>query len=1290
MLKQPKILLDTLKLYDKDHIPEKIIAEIKPYIEREDFSVKKVEAASVACRAICMWVHAMYQYYLVNAEVEPKRVVLRGAEAELEVVTIALNEAKEKMRAVEERLASLQAKFDALVSESESLKVGVEQCKVKLTRAEKLISGLGGEKERWISTVERLNSTYENIEGDVLIAAGTIAYLGAFTQQYRASLIDEWRVALTKCAVRFSESSSVLKTLGDAVQIRAWNIAGLPSDAVSVENGIIMSKARRWPLLIDPQQQANKFIKKLGAQKFENGMDVVKLTDKNFVQTFENCIRFGKWILLEDVGEEVDPALEPILLQQIINIKGAPHIKIGDATIPYNDQFHLYMTTKLPNPHYAPELQVKVTLLNFTLTRDGLTDQMLGTVVAKESPELEVKKNALVVQNARMKKQLLDLEDQILRLLAEAKGDILDDEQLIDTLASSKVTSEEVNKRVAEAEVVEKEIDLARAGYTVVAERASILYFAISDLSSIDPMYQYSLQWFVALFVSAIAQTPASNELSKRLRSLNDEFTRLLYENICRSLFEKHKLLFSFLLTVRIQQANRLINDVDWSFLVQGGASTKLKMNPAPHWTPENVWQLILALSDLRSFTGFEESFASELNTFQTYMNSADPYTSPLPDKWESNLDSFQKLLVLRCLRPDKMMPAIAQYVAATLGKEYVESPPFSLSHSFKDSNNQTPLIFVLSRGADPASALFAFAKEQGFHDKIVSISLGQGQGSIAARHIVDAQKKGHWVLLQNAHLALSWLPALEKICNDSATMDVHQDYRLWLTSMPAPAFPVSILQNGIKMTNEPPKGLRANLQRSYAAFSDASVDECTKPREFKKLLYAMCFFHAAILERRRFGPLGWNIAYQFTENDLTVCVGQLKEFINMYDDIPYKVIHFLTYDVNYGGRVTDDIDRRTMCAVLDDFINPNVMSDEYAFTSSGKYKSIPAGSIADYQSHIATLDARPAPEVFGMHDNADISSAQAETASILSTIQGLLPRQAAVAGKSREEMIEERVNQLAMELPAPFDLDDIAVRYPTDYNESINTVLLQEAARYNKLTGVVRSSLANLSKALRGQMVMTESLEQMSQSLYTNVVPDVWSAVAYPSLMPLQNWYNDLKQRLSFLKDWIDCGIPSVFWMSGLFFPQAFLTGTLQNYARKHGFPIDEIQFTFIVTKYRKASEVLQRPSDGIYVSGLSLQGCGWDEQAHSLCDSAAKELFVSFPIIHLLPQRIANGPGSVMTSREGIYRCPVYKILTRAGTLSTTGHSTNFVFFIDLPTNVDSAKWIKAGAALFCALAY
>ena len=241
-----------------------------------------------------------------------------------------------------------------------------------------------------------------------------------------------------------------------------------------------------------------------------------------------------------------------------------------------------------------------------------------------------------------------------------------------------------------------------------------------------------------------------------------------------------------------------------------------------------------------------------------------------------------------------------------------------------------------------PTSKLMQYATDSGYRDKTVSISLGQGQGPIAERHIAEGLRKGGWVVLQNCHLALSWLPTLERLLTELKADEIHADFRLWITSMPSPSFPVSILQNGVKVTNEPPKGLRANLTRSYHNMGESDVNATLKPMEYKKLLYALCFFHAVLLERKRYGSLGFNIPYFFNETDLSVCVSQLREFIDMYEEVPYQVIHFLTYDIHYGGRVTDDLDRRSVATILDDFINPRIMSDDYQFAPSSLAVSLP------------------------------------------------------------------------------------------------------------------------------------------------------------------------------------------------------------------------------------------------------------------------------------------------------------------------------------------------------------
>lgn len=196
--------------------------------------------------------------------------------------------------------------------------------------------------------------------------------------------------------------------------------------------------------------------------------------------------------------------------------------------------------------------------------------------------------------------------------------------------------------------------------------------------------------------------------------------------------------------------------------------------------------------------------------------------------------------------------------------------------------------------------------------------------------------------------------------------------------------------------------------------------------------------------------------------------------------------------------------------------------------------------------------------------------------------------------------------------------------------------------------------------------------------------VPDLWTAKAYPSLKPLSSWMSDLLERTKFINDWITRGKPPVFWISGFFFPQAFLTGTLQNYARKQAFPIDTVSFSFEVQDNRVESQIARGPEDGCYIKGLYMEGARWDTQNHSIGESQPKELFTEMPIIWLKPLQHRQAPAS------GFFDCPVYKTLTRAGTLSTTGHSTNFVLFIEIPSKKPQSHWISRGVALFTSLAF
>ncbi|BBN19721.1 hypothetical protein Mp_8g13060 [Marchantia polymorpha subsp. ruderalis] len=1282
--------------YNKDAITPQVQKKLQKYINDPLFIPEAVQKQSNAATSMCMWVRAMNVYADIAKVVAPKKAALNQAEAALKLAADTLAGKQKQLADVEAQVAKLKANLDVVQADMDKLKGQALLTENRLIRAGKLTSALGDEAVRWRETAAEIGEKRKLLVGDVFLCAVCISYYGAFSGPYRAALVASWIQRFKDEEIPVSDDCSLRGILATPVEVREWNIWGLPSDNVSVDNGILVTRGRRWPLMIDPQGQANSWIK---AMEAKNGLRVVRLSDSTLLRTLESSIRIGNPVLLEDIGDTLDPALEPILQKQVFEKKGRWLIRLGDTDVDYDPHFKLYMTTKLSNPHYLPEVCIKVTLVNFTVTMIGLEDQLLGDVVRKERADLEEQNDRLVVSISSDKKQLKDLEDKILRLLKESEGNILDDEVLINTLNNSKLTSGVIQGRVKQAEITEKEIKSAREEYRVVAKRGSILYFIISDLALIDSMYQYSLSYFAQLFNQCIDASPRSEVLEDRLQILIRYMTEFLYMSVSRGLFEEHKLTFSFLICTSIMKYMGEINQEDWVFFLIGGSDTVPEgalPNPDNRIIPDRVWVSIVKLEETRpeTFKKLTKDITSGWANWSQYFKTPEPHIFPLPGVWKEKLTPFQQLLLLKVMRGEKLVFGVNLFVTAHLGQKFVGSVPLQLEEIFKDTSCINPVIFILTTGADPSGMLQRFAEkmDRKAGDRLHMISLGQGQGPVAETLIMKSRKSGDWVCLQNCHLASSWMIPMERIIEKflPERADIHPDFRLWLTSFPSKDFPVPVLQNGIKLTNEPPKGVRANMLQSYTSISEQFLESCSKKAPWKKLVFGISFFHAVIQERRKFGPLGWNVKYDFNSSDLECALQTLIMFLEEQPDIPWPALLYVTGEINYGGRVTDDLDRRCLMSTLKLYYDPAVLSDTYTFTSTGLYKSPPEGEHGSYVEYIKSFPTAEGPDLFGMHENANLTFQHQESNKILTVVASIQPKASTGgAGKNVGVTILELAAKLLEGLPVPLRPEEATEHIPefgpTGQVNSLLVVLQQESERFNRLIKVMRSTLVELQRAIKGLVVMSAELEAMFNNFIANKVPELWNAVAYPSLKPLSSWILDHQKRMEFMRVWIHDGNPLCFWLPGFFFPQGFMTGALQNHARKYQIPIDTLNFGFKVMEYETGSDVKQAPEDGLYISGLYLDGARWDRKHKCLVEALPGEIYSPLPVVHFTPIVNYKPPTNE-------YQCPLYKTHVRAGVLTTTGASSNYILNVSLTIDPDTTPdfWVLQGIALLCQTPY
>ena len=562
----------------------------------------------------------------------------------------------------------------------------------------------------------------------------------------------------------------------------------------------------------------------------------------NWLQKVIFCIQMGGQLIIEAVGQEIDAIIDPVLSRAVIKRgRTAMIIKIGGEEIDYDPKFQLYLQSKLPNPHYRPEIAAQCTIINFIVTPEGLEDQILAMVVNVEKPELEMKKQELVRQQNDFKVTLSQLEDDLLTQLSAADpSTILDNIPLIEGLEKTKETSKEIAIQVAAAQKTEVEINTSRELYRPVAAEGSMLFFLIIQLCFIQHMYQYSLDAFVSFLLKAIDRTAPCEDLAERSKLLISMIRMTIFRWVNRGLFESHKLIFCSMLTFKLFSKGYLAEEYNpayFNFLLRAPMVIGAE-NPLSDWLPGKNWGLVLKLCELEGFDNFGTNMEKDApSRFKEWFNELVPEEVKLPLDWKK-LDSlpFQKLLVLRCLRPDRMCGALGDWIRNILpsGKDYMDCDGSSsfrvvLENSFADATTTTPIFFILSSGADPVKEVEAMGKAQvglQLGTNYWNVAMGQGQDVVAMAKLDIGHRDGHWVMLQNIHLMPKWCIELEKKLDVFAVENSHPNFRVFLSADPNNGIPIGILERSIKLTNEPPQGMLANLRRSFALFSKEDFED--------------------------------------------------------------------------------------------------------------------------------------------------------------------------------------------------------------------------------------------------------------------------------------------------------------------------------------------------------------------------------------------------------------------------------------------------------------------------------
>ncbi|KAG9396016.1 Dynein heavy chain and region D6 of dynein motor [Carpediemonas membranifera] len=1270
--------------FNPDTLTDSNVKKVRGFFNK-DFTPDKVMKKSRAAGGLLTWVNAMVNYHDVAKSVAPKQRKVAEMEKSLAAAEKELADTKAELEHLAKESARLKEELDKATAEQQELAAAAALMERRLNAAQRLLDGLGGERIRWTKDMEDLVASKDKLVADCLMTAAFLSYLGAFTFEFRTRVIEEWTTDMSDKALPLTEGFKVDQLLTTEVEIAQWASESLPGDELSIQNGTLTTRAGRWPLCIDPQMQAVTWIKR---KEEPNGLKIISFNDSDFLKQLEVAIQFGAPVLFENIDEYLDPVIDTVLEKNYTLIGNRKVIKLGDKDVDWDDSFRLYMTTKIANPQgYGPEVFGKTSIINYSVTEQGLADQLLNVTVELERADLEEQRKDLVQQMSENKQLLKELEDTLLRELANSTGNILDNDDLIGTLEETKAKATEISEKLDLATKTAEAIDKARAVYRPIAKRGATLFFVMNGLSNISPMYEYSLNSFLEVFINSLRQAEQDPNLQSRLVNIIDTLTVNVYDYTCTSLFEKHKLMFSFQMTCALLASDDKLNKANLDFLLKGNLSLEKSARTRPaSWIPDQGWEDLTRMTELSPrYEALLDHIEGNLAAWKEWTDLEKPEAATPPfvplasEEGPAELSKFECMLLLRCFRIDRVYHAVTDFVIDVMGERFVQPPVLDYENIFRQSSCFSPILFILSPGADPTTDIFKLGDKLGFSGpKLKYVSLGQGQGPIAEQYLETAIQRGQWIVLSNCHLLWRWLKALEKLLEKHPKP--HAQFRLWLTTDPTDKFPLGLLQRALKVVTEPPNGLKLNMRSSVARITDETLSESAHPA-FKPLVYDLCFFHAVVQERRRYGKLGFNVPYDFNDSDLAVCLKLLATYLNKAENgvIPWGSLRYLIGEAMYGGRVTCDFDRRVVMTYLDEYMGDFVFDTFRKFhfyLAEGDEESpfnIPlSGDREVYVNQVEALPLLSSPEILGLHGNAEIAYLSSSTREMFRDLVSLQPRTGGQSsGVNRETFISTIASDIQARIPDEFDIPrmrgDMDIPSPTDI------VLLQEVERFNGLIDLMKVTLKDLQRALAGEIGMSAQIDSLANSLFNGQLPDAWRRIAPNTEKLLGSWMLHFKRRFEQYSAWATDKEPVCIWLPGLHIPESYITALVQTACRAKGWPLDRSTLTTVVTTIQNPAEITERPAMGCYCTGLYIEGAGWDVENVRLRRQRPKELVTLMPVMQIVPIEQAK------LKLTNNFKCPVYVTQARRNAMGE-----GLVFTADLKTDKHINVWVLQGVAL------
>jgi dynein heavy chain 2 len=1248
--------------FDPRQITPEVRADVEKLVKEKEnsFVHSTIYRVSVAAAPLAKWVTACVQYSAVLVKVAPMEKRLDEATKYLEEARGKLAEYKQQLIEIEKTCAELREEFETRTREAEILRVDLERANQTLEKANSLLQKMSGESQRWGQQVKEIEKDAQLLSTHTCLSAAYCTYLGHFSEDVRNAANISWTQE------RGMEVFDFLRIMSSESELLTWKAQGLSADQLSQENAVMIKYGKMVPFIVDPNSQAIGWMKQT-----LTSAETVLQQDPKLVAQLELAVRFGKTLIVMEV-DGIEPFLFPLLRKDLTRQGPRQVVQFGEKMCDFNENFRLYLCTRNSNAvdNLPPNSACLVTRVNFSVTRAGLEGQLLGLTLQHEKPELEQRKSELLQREEEFKVQLADTEKKLLEQLADSSGNILENEPLIKSLEGTKAAATTISESLAESKSLQADLDRQREVYRPLATIGSRLFILVRELSNMDHMYRFSLESFIRIFDKVLNIGMPNEEIEDKLKKLGNHLKINVLFYVSRSLFKADRLTFGMHL-VRGIMPEKFENN-EWELFQGTFVPPGDPPSPAPNWCPHDRQPSLQVLR--AAFPAIDGKWQLNKDSLWQAWSVSDKCEEEFDGSVFAKMSSFQRVLLIQAVRPDRLESALTQFACESMGVSTLSPPPMSLVrlHS-DDSSSKIPILFVTTPGADPSQELEEFARNYAQENnqamQFHQLAMGGGQNDDAIKLLHEAARSGDWICLKNLHLVISWVPLLEK---EIKNLKPDDKFRCWLTTEPHAKFPPILLETSLKVTYEAPPGIKKNLLRTLESWNQQWFGSGSQLRS--QVAFVCAHFHAIMQERRTYIPQGWTKFYEFSQGDLQSACETVSMLVKLAERGSFSggldwatLIGVLELAV-YGSRVDNEYDSRLVREYLSIFFRSEVLEVPRRKVGSVEIPpfDIPAStSMSDYRAKVEALADLDNPQSFGMAPNADRSLQRINSTRVIGVLRHLATAagamEAAGSGGGTIKAWREQLTPLwnlwdNLSKAQLSKLKVTEVRAVNSDDSPVVAFILMDAAEAARLVDKVAKSLSDIQKVVNGTLMSTPDIQSDAKCLVRAEAPPSWTATwkSAPEDPPV--YLQGLAKRLVALKaDWVSRVSSGRIFdrpanLSDFLRPEVFLNALRQQTARRLKVSIDSLH---LVSSFEP--QLLNDPGAcplPVVVEGLILEGCAFDESRRILTEGSRNSPLVSMlPPLTIAWMSSTMYPERALSSARGAMpvAMPIYVSLSR-----------------------------------------